>query len=482
MALLGVIDTGPASSPYARLMSASGCTTDDARQLVLEEGVEGALTRLLDAGVYLTSDEFKGRMPVVRGSMSFTIDPAALRNPRSNVHGLAVTSGSRGIPTPVPIDLAAIEDHAVNTHLTLEAHGGRGWAHAHYGVPGGTAVTNPLEFAKGGTPPERWFTPIDTGTRGLHPRYRWGSRALWLGSRLAGVPLPGPTVAPLDAPEPIVNWMVDVLGQGRIPHLWTFASSAVLVCEAATAMGVDIAGARFTAGGEPTTPARRRAVEAVGGVMIPRMGATETDILSYACVDPDGADDMHFFDDRHALIQPDETNGAPPLPANAMILTSLLPSAPILLLNVCLGDQATLVRRECGCPMAATGWRYHVSQVRSYEKLTAGGITLLDSDVIRVLEEVLPNRFGGTPLDYQLLERLDMDSGHPVVELLVAPQLPNIVESELRDAFLAAVGGGTGGQHLMGLLWRHGNVVRVIRESPRRTASGKILHVHVETG
>ncbi len=482
--LLDVIGAGSADSPYARLMSACGCTTEDARQLVVEEGVEGALARLLDAGVYLTGDEFKGRVPVARGSVSFTVDPTLLLNPLANVHGLSETSGSRGARTPVPIDFAFIEDHAVNTHLTLEAHGGREWAHAHYGVPGGTAVTNQLEFAKGDTPPERWFTPVDLAVPGLHPRYRWGSRALWLGSRLARVPLPGPTFAPLDAPEPIVRWLAEVLarGRGHIPHVWTFASSAVLVCEAAAVMGVDISGARFTGGGEPTTPARRRAVESVGAVMIPRMGATETDILAYACVDPDAADDMHFFHDRHALIQPDGTGVAPPLPAKAMVLTSLLPTAPIFLLNVCLGDQATVVRRECGCPMADLGWRYHLSQVRSYEKLTAGGITLLDSDVIHVLEDVLPGRFGGTSLDYQLVERVDLDTGHAVVQLLVAPHLADVVESDLRDTFLTAVGGGSGGEHLMELLWRHGNVVRVIRETPRRTASGKILHVHVEAG
>jgi hypothetical protein len=132
--------------------------------------------------------------------------------------------------------------------------------------------------------------------------------------------------------------------------------------------------------------------------------------------------------------------------------------------------------------MADIGWTYHVSEVRSYQKLTAGGITLLDSDIIHVLEHVLPDRFGGTPLDYQLVERIDMNTGHAVVQLLVAPHLAGVVESDVRDAFLAAIGGGTGGQHLMALQWRHGNVLRVIREQPRRTASGKIQHVHVEAG
>ena len=36
LALLDVIDAGPADAPYARLMSACGCTAQDARQFVLE--------------------------------------------------------------------------------------------------------------------------------------------------------------------------------------------------------------------------------------------------------------------------------------------------------------------------------------------------------------------------------------------------------------------------------------------------------------
>jgi hypothetical protein len=116
--------------------------------------------------------------------------------------------------------------------------------------------------------------------------------------------------------------------------------------------------------------------------------------------------------------------GAPAgLPEKAMLLSSLLPSAPVLMLNVCLGDQAALVRRSCGCAMERHGWSLHIEGVRSFEKLTAGGITLLDVDVVRVLEEVLPARFGGAPTDYQLVERPDGADGRPEVRLLVSPAL-----------------------------------------------------------
>jgi hypothetical protein len=467
-------------SPYARLLHHAGCTMADLRERVAHDGIEATLAALLRAGVYLSGDEFKGRRPVVRGSLQFTVDPVSLLNPRSVVHGLSESSGSRGARTPVPIDLAFIHDHAINTHLALEAHGGRDWVHAHYGVPGGTAVTNPLEFARGGRPPGRWFTPVDLRAPGLSPRYRLGSHALRIGSVLARVPMPGPTLAPLDDPEPIARWLAEELRRGRTPHVWTFASSAVLICQAAAAAGHDIRGARFTAGGEPTTAARRAAIERTGAVPLPRMGATETDILSFACAHGEAPDDMHFFEDRHVLIQPGADGAAAGLPPKTMLLTSLLASAPLFLLNVSMGDQAEAVRRSCGCGLEPHGWTLHIHDVRSFEKLTAGGITLLDTDVIRVLEEVLPARFGGRPTDYQLLERLDDEHARPEVRLLVSPDIGPLDPGTVADAFLDAIGGGTGGERLMALQWRGGNVVKVAREHPRRTPSGKILHLFLE--
>lgn len=466
-------------NPYTRLFEIAGCEAGDLRKLVGSDGVEGALSTLYRSGVYLTGDEFKGRRPVRRGSTSFTVQPEGLLNPAAVVHGLSQSSGSRGARTVVPIDLAFIRDHAVNTLLTLDAHGGTRWVHAHWGAPGGTAVTNPLEFAKGGNPPAKWFSSIDLGAQGLHPRYRWGARAIWLGSRFAGVPMPGPTHVPLDNPLPIARWMSGVIRQGKTPHVWTFASSAVLVARAAVSAGIDLTGARFTAGGEPTTAARLAAVRRSGADMLPRFGTTETDIFAFACARPDAADDMHILHDRHAVIQPGDAGVREALPARALLVTSLLASAPMILLNVSLGDVARLERTACGCPLEHEGWDTHVWDVRSYEKLTAGGITFLDTDVARVLEEVLPSKFGGAPTDYQLLED-EAEDGAPRVRLLVHPSVGPLDVDAVADAFLGAIGGGSGGERMMELQWRAAGVLRVERLPPRRTASGKILHMHLE--
>ncbi|MGH7178229.1 MAG: hypothetical protein ACREJC_12685 [Tepidisphaeraceae bacterium] len=466
------------ASVYRQLLSVAGCELADLRDLVARNGVEETLRTLYRGGVYLTSDEFKARKPLVRGGKTIEVTPESIRNPASTVHGISQTSGSRGARTMVPIDLAFIHDHAINTHLTLAAHEGSDWAHAHWGVPGGTALTNLLEFARGGNPPAKWFTPISVNEPSLHPRYRWGARAMRIGSVLAGVPLPRAELAPLTDPLPIVRWMSRLLREGRVPHVWSYASSAVRVCQAAESSGIDLRGARFTCGGEPTTSARRAAIERVGAVCLPRMGTTETDILSFACRAPTQPDDMHLLHDRHAIIQADGNDGSS-MPRGALLVTSLLASAPVMMLNVCQGDSAVLEVRDCGCPLQALGWPTHIHKVRSYEKLTAGGMTFLDTDVIRVLEEVLPARFGGSPMDYQLLEE-EGDSSAPRVHLLVNSTLGPLNEAAVADVFLEAIGGGDGGERLMEMQWRRAGVLRIQRGTPRTTASGKILHLHLE--
>jgi hypothetical protein len=192
---------------------------------------------------------------------------------------------------------------------------------------------------------------------------------------------------------------------------------------------------------------------------------------------PQVSDDLHFYSDLNAMIQPgsDGNGGIPP---RGLLLTSLRPTARLILLNVSLGDQAEMAQRACGCPLERLGWTTHLHTLRSYEKLKAGGMTFLDTDVVRVLEEVLPARFGGGPLDYQLLE--DVRSGQPRVRLLVHPAVGPLDEAKVADEFLQAIGGGSGVERVMELQWREAQVLQVERQAPRATGAGKVLHLHVE--
>jgi hypothetical protein len=271
--------------------------------------------------------------------------------------------------------------------------------------------------------------------------------------------------------------MHDTLRSGATPHLLTFTSSASALCGAAFAAGLDLSGAQFTVGGEPVTAARLAAVRRVGARAVPIYGTAETDAIGHGCLDPAAPDEVHFLHDLHALIQPGSDGVGRGMPPDALLITSLRPTAPLLLLNVALGDQASLVRRACGCPLDALGWTTHLASVRGYEKLTAGGMTFLDTDLIRVLEEVLPARFGGGPTDYQVVEEEGGD-GRSRLRLRVNPAVGPVEPGTLIDAFLSAVGAGPGGEQVMALQWRAAGLVTVERELPLTMPSGKVLHVH----
>jgi hypothetical protein len=457
-------------SPYGELFALAGCEHGDLERMVRREGLESALVSLLKAGVYLTTDEYKGRRPVVRGSKTIAVDPGRLLNPLAAPDLLSTTSGSRGIATRIPLNLDCIRDRAVNIYLSLDARGGARWRNAVWGMPGFGPL---LWFSVCGGPAAKWFATLDPRTPGLHPRYRWGGRAIAWTGRLAGVPMPFLEYVPLDAPLPAVQWMSRTLRTGDVPHLWGTPSAVVRLCQVAEKAGIDLGGARFTVTGEPVTEPRLAAIRRVGADAAPDYGSVDSGgSVGYGCLSPDSADDVHVFTDLNVVIQADTA----PFPKGALLLSSIRPTVPFIFLNVSMGDQATLSERRCGCPMEELGWRTHLCSIRSYEKLTAGGMTFADSEVVRILEEVLPARFGGGPTDYQLVEDASGE-GLPRLRLLVEPSLPPADPAMISKVFLEALGLGSGTRQVMALQWRESGLLSVERRRPFATASGKILHL-----
>jgi hypothetical protein len=469
---------GNPHSPYRALLSAAGCERGDLDALVRSEGLDEALLRLYRAGVYLTIDEFKGRVPAVRGSTVVHVEPERLYNPLMSSYLAVRSGGTRGRETMVPLGLESIREVAVNQCLSLHARGALGWTHAINGIPGGAATRVVLRHAVFGKAPVRWFSQIDPSAPELHPRYRWSARIMRWSGRLAGVSIPRPEHVPAEDQRPIVDWMAGVLRRGDTPHLRTFASAAVNICRTAGACGVDLTGAQFTLGGEPYTTARRAVVEASGAHAVPNYSTMEAGgPMAYGCLSPHVPDEVHLYRDTHAVVQPGADDGPGGLPARALLVTVLFPASPLVLINASAGDQAELVGRPCGCALEQLGWTTRFHTIRSFEKLTAGGMTFLDRDVIRVLEEVLPGRFGGGPNDYQLVE-IEDERGAPGLDLLVSPALGPLDEDDIRRTFLDAIADGRSAERVMSLGWRDAGLVRVARQPPRRTRSGKIFHLH----
>jgi hypothetical protein len=98
---------------------------------------------------------------------------------------------------------------------------------------------------------------------------------------------------------------------------------------------------------------------------------------------------------------------------------------------------------------------------------------MFGTELIALVEEVLPARFGGDATDYQFVE--EEVAGSPVVSLLVHPRLAGIDERAVLETVLdelrACPGGGP-----MSDTWRAGGLLRVQRRDGRRAALGQPLH------
>lgn len=461
-------------SPYKRLLDLAGCEYGDLKNLVLKDGIEEALSILLHRGVYLTLDEFKGRQPVVRGNTTFTVEPSQLCSPHAARHFVARSGGSRGTNTPLAMDLACVRDHGMNLKLSLNARDASNWLHAHWGVPGGAAMRVLIRFRKVGAFPVRWFSQLSPKVFGVHSRYVWGARLMRWASLLAGVPLPSPEYVPLDNAVAIVLWMKEALNEGRTPHLDTYPSAAVRLCLLAVSAGIDLSGVKLSVSGEPLTAARMAAIRRAGADVVSYYSHMEAGgRIGEGCSFRAEPDDVHLFHDLYALVQPkDESrrNHA------TLFLSSLRPTSPFLLLNVSLGDRGILTERQCGCPLEAAGWKSHLHTIRSDQKITAGGITFLDTDFISLLEEVLPSCFGGAATHYQLVEDEDSE-GRSTLRLLIHPTIGPLNLDDVTERFLDEVGKIHGSSRIIELLWRQTKMLRVERKPPLATSSGKILHL-----
>ena len=475
--LIRLAFAGHAENPYRRLFELAGCEYGDIERLVDREGVDGALLTLARRGVYLTVEEFKGRRAVTRSGVSFQVDPGQLRNPHASLHLMIRTGGSRSPGTPVPLDLEYIRETAVDRLLSLGAPERGRWRFGCWGIPGSAAMARILEYSLLTSVPVEWFSHMSPSAPGLHPRYRWSARVMRWGGRFGRLRLPRPVLATVGDPSPIVRWIERVRREGDSPSLDAFVSSVVRLCQVALAERLDWRGVRFWVHGEPLTEARLDVIRRTGAECRPRYGTVEAGRVGYACFAPAAPDEVHVTHDLSAVIQVGGDGGIPGLVPGALLVSSLRPTAPFLLLNVSLGDRAVLGPRACGCPLEDIGWTAHLHTIRSFEKLTAGGMTFLDADVIRVLEEVLPARFGGGPTDYQLVED-EGDDGRPRLRLLVRPEVGPVDDGAVANAFLAAVAAGSGVERVMGLLWQDAQMVRVERRPPLTTATGKVLHVH----
>jgi hypothetical protein len=333
-----------------------------------------------------------------------------------------------------------------------------------------------LRYAKLGKSVEKWFSQSKLMLWPRTLKFFFFTNYTVYASRILGRPLPLPEYTPLDKALEVARWLATKKEGGTPAVLDTNASSGVRVCLAAKEQGLDISETFFRFGGEPFTPAKAEVVAEMGGRAVCHYAISEIGTAGLACAAQNDLDDVHLLTDKLAVIQRPRSVGALGLRVGALVYTTVLPSCPRLMLNVESDDYGVLEDRVCGCPIGELGFYHHLSRIRSYEKLTSEGVTFLGTELLRLVEEVLPARFGGHPTDYQLVE--EEEGGLSKVKIIVNPRVGSISEEAVVDTVLQVLHSYPGGG-VMTDKWRQGKTLRVVRKEPYVTRSAKILPLHI---
>ena len=205
---------------------------------------------------------------------------------------------------------------------------------------------------------------------------------------------------------------------------------------------------------------------------------TELGRVGVSCAAPNAVGDVHLLLDKLALVQRPRVVPSTGETVGALFFTSLLPSSPKLMINVETDDYAVVEDRVCDCLLGRLGYSRHLHGIRSYEKLTSEGVTLRGGDVLSLLERTLPERFGGAPTDYQLVE--EVDEVVPTLSLLVSPHVGPVDEREVVEVALTALAGQGAQPRQVSTIWRNAGTLRIERREPYATSAGKVLPIHVK--
>jgi len=462
--------------PYHEMFRIAGCTAEDLAAEVGSHGLEPALEKLLAAGVYLTHDEFKGKTPLVRGGREIPYSPAALLNPLVRGGMISSSSGSRSRGTMTPKNTQQLVYRDVYHRMQSREFGlaARTGVHVLPILPSALGIGNNLRRIRCGEKPAKWFAQSGPWLEEGH--YRTLTGLVVRSARVMGAPLPLPEYLPEGDFSPVALWIAERKREGTPCTLYSYVSSAALVATAARGAGLDIAGTLFLVGGEALSDAKRAAIAAAGCEAFPRYSISEVGSVGIACRHMGSGNRVHLHSDGVAVIGRRRRAPLSDVEVNSLLFTNLLPFASRFLINAEMDDAGTLEPVACDCEYSRAGLNLQVRDIFSYGKLTGQGMTLIGGDVVRILETALPQRFGGGPGDYQLVE---YDGARQAqMELRVSPRVGAVQPADVRDFLLHEIRGCYGGA-LASRVWTHSGGLEAVVAEPFTTRSGKVLPLHL---
>ncbi len=466
---------GYARSPYGPLLRLAGCEYGDLAAMVRQKGLEQTLETLREEGVHLSFEEFKGRRDAVRRGRTFRFSERDFDNPFIAAHLEHRSGGTRSHGSAVHLGMKYVaENYAPAFHLALAALDATGLPLAVW-TAGVSVVQGPLALLHAGSSPSRWFNMHDPDEPAASPRQRLLTILVKMAARPWGAQIPSPEYTPVSAVDRVLAYLLDLRRRHGRCALLASPSATVRLAALARQRGETLSGVSVVTGSEPLTPGKAAEIRSSGA----RPGSfyifAEGGAVGAPCGAGGAPDDMHFLAMNMALI-PHRRTIPEAGDLNSFMFTSLSTLPPKILLNVESDDFGEFTRRRCGCPLDELGLHDHLAFVRSFTKLTGEGSTILGTDCVRIVEEVLPREFGGRSIDYQLLEAEDEEHLTRLF-LLVSPEVGPVDEQRVRDRFVEELRDRTA----QGLrLWRQAETIRVVRREPVATPRGKILPFHTQ--
>jgi hypothetical protein len=463
-------------SPYHHLLTWAGWTYDTLDDAVRKKGLEATLVSLRDSGVYLSHGEFKERKPIQRGARQLDWTEVSTDNPGVLPVFETRTGGTRSQGDRVPATFTYLADQRAPTWcLTVEAIGGGQWPVIIW-MPREAGLLWWLTLAHMHRATLRWFSMTDlTIVRAprLHQlMYRFG-QAIGVAH---GLRLPFIEHVPLTGAAVVYEAVVQARARHGGCTVVTSPSGATRLAGLASQQRGDLERIAFVVGGEPLTPGKHAEITRAGARVGVRYNITEVGAIGGACGHPDDVDDVHLIADSFALIpdprvQPDGGS------AEGFMITTLLSTSPVIVLNLDADDFGRITVRRCGCLWDDLGFHTHLSGIRSFSKLTGEGVTVLGTECVRILEEVLPREFGGRSIDYQLLEVED-EEHLTRLHLVVSPSVGDVDEEKLLVRFVQELRSPSARGRPAPPMWRQAETIKVVRREPVSTASGKLLPFH----
>lgn len=470
-------------NPYHRMLKSAGCDYADLEQEVQKQGVERALERLALAGVYLTSEEYKGKKPVVRGQESFSVVPEDFECHDPGPSFTIQSSGTSNRPMESRRSLDR-RGKAISMGIFLAAHGLFSYAHGLYDaiLPAGGGLTNLLIYAKLGIPTERWFArevPVPWPVKWFGALT---TQMIVRAAKRCPAGFPAPEVIGVNDTQRIVRWIEEKRRLGQPCCVTCAASNAARIARGAWDLGVSLEGTKFVVSGEPFTKAKKESIERVGARAASRFssGLKINSGIGYGCANPIYDDEVHVHQHSIAVVTHPQSLFDDGAEIHPLMVTTLHRSAGKFLLNVQNGDYATFSRRDCGCALEKVGLTLHLHGIRSFEKFTSEGMNYFATDLFELLERTLPCEFGGGPGDYQLVEEED-HAGQTRLTLLVHPAVTGgFDEAKLLSRLQQGMAQGSRNNRFMSKLWQDAGTFRMLRQAPYASARGKILPLHIK--